>query len=114
MKYTYSEKYGVDNGKGKRKKDEFGNDIPWQREFDGKVDKGLMQVAKEDRLPFAQLIAVIQRETVRDMHSEDRWRVPAYMRLDAFQGPCYACSDGTTRVDALRYYWYDQLGVERV
>ena len=93
MNYVYSEKYGDRSDQFEysrrlnlRLKDRHGDDIPWQADHDTAVDKGLVRVMKEDKMPFARLIAVLRAETVKAMHSQDRWRVPAHQLMDRYKG----------------------------
>lgn len=114
MDYTYNAEYGRSDHIGrKRLKDKFGDDILWQHDYDILVHKGLIQVMKEDKIPFKRLLTILQAETVKAMHAGDRWRLPVWQILDKYQGPAYSCAQGTPLAEALRYYWYDHLGVER-
>ena len=113
MQYTYSVQYGDRSVLETRKRcrDRHGDEIPRQSEYDAAVDKGLLQAMKEDKLPFNKLLTRLRDEAVKQMHSRDRWREPAYTQLDRYCGVPYACADGTPVAQALRWYWYDHLGV---
>jgi hypothetical protein len=114
MEYKYSDKYNVRPFLTRKKVQELhNNSLCTQQEYDTQVDKGLLQVMKEDKLAFKALITKIQREMVREQHSEDRWRIPAYEQLGKYKGKAYNVAEGTPLSDALRWYWYDHLGVGR-
>ena len=103
MEYIYSASYGQgpkERGK-KRLRDRHGDEMSWQHEYDKAVDKGLVQIMKEDKMPFPKLIAVLREETEKAMHSEDRWRVPAYQLMEKYTG-----SYGVGRFNQ---YWIEQL-----
>lgn len=114
MQYTYSETYGkhehLSSAAIKRLHD---NGLQTQQEYDALVDKGLLQCMKEDKMHFARLRKVLQAETAKAQHSQDRWRVPAWQMLDKYTGPCYALPEESDSSLALRYYWYDHLSVAR-
>lgn len=113
MQYTYSATYGDRSvlETRTRLRDQHGDEIPWQSEYDAAVDNGLLRIMKEDKLRFATLLKTLRAETVKQMHSRDRWREPAYTQLDRYCGVPYACADGTPVAQALHWYWYDHLGV---
>lgn len=86
MDYTYPDSYGshiVEKryDAGTRKYYTFQQD-----KVDASVDKALLQGMKETRMSFDKLLAVLRKETVRDMHSDDRWRKTAYDCLEVYTG----------------------------
>ena len=80
--------------------DRFGETDRYQRQRDTAADKGLLQVQKEDRLPFKKLIEVLRKEMIRDIRAADR----------ALPSPCEHLSryKGTSAHANLATYWVCQ------